>query len=50
MRLFIKLFSLPILLLIIIWMVLPVYNEYKIRYLLKKWKKKYRPFPMKKEA
>lgn len=50
MRLFIRLFFLPILLIIVAWMLLPIYNDYKIRHLLKRWKKKYHPFPIKKEA
>lgn len=50
MRLFIKFIFAPILLFLTGFVFLQTYSKYKIKYLLRKWEKKYHPFPSKKEA
>ena len=50
MRLFLKFIFTPVLLFLSGFVILQTYRKYKIKYLLMKWKKKYHPFPSKKEA
>lgn len=53
MRQIIKLIMAPVFLILMIILLLQAYNHYqvvKVRFLLKKWKKKYHPFSIMKEA
>lgn len=50
MRLIIKLIFAPILLFLSGFVIIQTYRKYKVKYLLRKWKKKYHPFPSKEEA
>ena len=50
MHLFMKFILAPVLFVLSVFVIIQTYRKYKIKYLLKKWKKKYHPFPLKKEA
>ena len=50
MRLFMKFILAPVLFVLSVFEVTQTYRKYKIKHLLNKWKKKYHPFPLKKEA
>ena len=51
MHLFMKFyFSYLFFLFLSVFVIIQTYRKYKIKHLLKKWEKKYHPFPLKKEA
>lgn len=53
MHLFMKFILAPVLFVLFVlsvFVIIQTYRKYKIKHLLKKWEKKYHPFPLKKEA
>lgn len=50
MHLFMKFILAPVLFVLSVFVIIQTYRKYKIKHLLKKWEKKYHPFPLKKEA
>ena len=50
MHLFMKFILAPVLFVLSVFVIIQTYRKYKIKHLLKKWVKKYLPFPLKKEA
>lgn len=50
MRLFMKFILAPVLFVLSVFVITQTYRKYKIKHLLNKWKKKYHPFPLKKEG
>ena len=50
MHLFMKFILAPVLFFLSVFVIIQTYRKYKIKHLLKKWEKKYHPFPLKKEA
>ena len=50
MHLFMKFILAPVLFVLSVFVIIQTYRKYKIKHLLKKWEKKYHPFPLKKVA
>lgn len=47
MHLFMKFILAPVLFVLSVFVIIQTYRKYKIKHLLKKWEKKYHPFPLK---
>lgn len=48
MHLFMKFILAPVLFVLSVFVIIQTYRKYKIKHLLKKWEKKYHPFPLEK--